>query len=168
MTWSFATITAIEIGGGGEPMHLCCGPFRWPWRCAGAIQSALPNAAWPGRLHRKPLDAAIGQLLTPYCPSAARATINLTMMQHVLNLLAISMAIAMRRYYTTHIARWRRFVAFIKATKRHHRTSTRSDIIKGTHPLRLFRTFHREEELQLTCWPLITIGVWHIKLTRST
>jgi hypothetical protein len=32
----------------------------------------------------------------------------------------------------------------------------------------LFWTFHREKELQLTCWPLITIGVWHIKLTRST
>ena len=37
-----------------------------------------------------------------------------------------------------------------------------------TRQLRLFRTFHREKELQLTCWPLITIGVWHIKLTRST
>jgi hypothetical protein len=84
----------------------------------------LPNAAWPGRLHRKPLEAAIGQLLTPYRPSATRATINLTMMQHVLTLLAISMAIAMRRYYTMHIARWRRFVAFIKATKHPHRTST--------------------------------------------
>jgi len=28
---------------------------------------AMPNAACPG-LYRKPLDAAIGQLLTPYCP----------------------------------------------------------------------------------------------------
>jgi len=28
------------------------------------------------------------------------------------------MAIAMRRYYTTHIARWRRFLAFVKATGR--------------------------------------------------
>ena len=36
-----------------------------------------------------------------------------------------------------------------------------------TRQLRLFRTFHREKELQLTCWPLITKGVWHIKLMRS-
>jgi len=32
----------------------------------------------------------------------------------------------------------------------------------------LLRTFHREKELQLTNWPLITIGVWHIKLMRRS
>jgi hypothetical protein len=37
-------------------------------------------------------------------PSAARATINLTMMQHVLTLLAVLIAIAMWRYYTVCIA----------------------------------------------------------------
>jgi len=100
--------------------------------------------------------------------AAARATTNSTIMKHVPTLLAVSMAIVMQRYYTAHIARWRRFVTFIKATKRHHRTSTRSDIIKGTRQVWLFRTFHREKELQLTCWPRITIGVWHIKLTKST
>jgi hypothetical protein len=63
-------------------------------------------------------------------PEAARATINTTIMQNVPTLLTISMAIAVRRYYTTHIPRWRGSVAFIKATKRHHRASTRSDIIK--------------------------------------
>jgi hypothetical protein len=31
----------------------------------------------------------------------------------------------------------------------------------------LFWTFHLEKRLQLTCWPLTTIGVWHIKLMRS-
>jgi hypothetical protein len=89
-------------------------------------------------------------------------------MQYVLTLMAVSMAIVMRPYYTTRITRWRRFAAFIKATKRHHRTSTWSNITKGTCQLQLFWTFHCEKELQLTCWPLITIGVWHIKLTRST
>jgi hypothetical protein len=94
-------------------------------------------------------------------PSAARAAINSTMMHHVLTVLAVLMVIAMRRYYTVHIAQWQRSVACIKATKRHHRTSTRSDIIKKTCKLRLFRTFHREKELQLqlTYWSLITIGV---------
>jgi hypothetical protein len=72
--------------------------------------------------------------------SAARGTIKLTMMQHVLTFLAVSMAIAIRRYYTTRIAQWRRFVAFIKATKRHHQTSTCSNI-KGTLQLRCFGHF---------------------------
>ncbi len=60
-------ITAVEISGGGERMYLRRGPFWWPWRCADAIRSALPDAAWP-RLHRKPLDAAIWRLLALYRP----------------------------------------------------------------------------------------------------
>jgi hypothetical protein len=84
-------------------------------------------------------------------PAAARATINTTIMQNVPTLLAVTMAITMRRYYTAHIVQWRRFMAFIKATKRHHRTGTCSDSIKGTRQSRLFWTFHREKELQLTC-----------------
>jgi len=55
-------------------------------------------------------------------------------MQHVPTLLAISMAVAMRGYDTERIARWRRFVAFTKATKRHHLASTRSDITKPDTP----------------------------------
>ena len=50
-------------------MHLHCRPFRWPCKGVEAIHVASPNAACPG-LHRKPLalDAAIRQLLAPYCP----------------------------------------------------------------------------------------------------
>jgi hypothetical protein len=92
-------------------------------------------------------------------PAAARVTINKTIMQNVPILLAVMMAIAMRRYYTAHIAQWRRFVAFMEATKHCHQASTHSDIIKGTHQLRLFWKFHQEKGLKLTCWPLITIGV---------
>ena len=65
-------------------------------------------------------------------------------------------------------AQWRRFMTFTKATKRHHRASTRSNSIDRTCQHRLFWKFHREKELQVTCWALITIGVWHIKLMRST
>ena len=53
--------------------------------------------------------------------AASRAIINTTMMQHVPTLLAILMAIAMRRYFTVRIARWRSCAAFIKATKCRHR-----------------------------------------------
>ena len=59
--------------------------------------------------------------------AAARATANKTKMQNVSTLLAILIAIAVRRYYIARISRWRRFVAFIKATKRSHQASTRSD-----------------------------------------
>ena len=54
---------------------------------------------------------------------------------------------------------WSRFVAFIKATKRHHRTSDRSDITQLDTPAPVVSDIHREKELQLTCWPLITIEV---------
>jgi hypothetical protein len=67
-------------------------------------------------------------------PAATRATANVTTMQHVPTLLAILMAVAMQRYDTEHIARWRRFVAFTKATKRHHLVSTSSDITKPDTP----------------------------------
>ena len=69
-----------------------------------------------------------------FTQAAARATINSMMMQHVPTLLAVLMAIAMRRYYNARIAQWRRFMAFIKATKRHHRTSARSDITQLDTP----------------------------------
>ncbi len=49
--------------------------------------------------------------------------------------MAVLMAIAMRRYYTARIARWRRFMAFIKATKRSHRASTCSNITQLDTPM---------------------------------
>ncbi len=101
-------------------------------------------------------------------PSAARATTNKTKVQNVPALLAVLMVIAMHRYYTACIARWRRFVAFIKATKRRHRVRTLSDSINRTC-LPLFQGYISSSN----CWKrarvaLITIGVWHIKLMRST
>ena len=56
----------------------------------------------------------LGNYSLRIAPVATRATIT------------VSMVIVMRRYCTVRISRWRRFVAFIKATKRHHRASTRS------------------------------------------
>ncbi len=59
--------------------------------------------------------------------AAARVTANKMKMQNVSTLLTFLMAIAVRWYYTARIARWRRFMAFIKATKRHHWASTCSN-----------------------------------------
>ncbi len=56
----------------GIKMFLHCWPFWWPWRCAEAVQTALPDAAYPG-LPRKPLDAAIGWLFALYCPSGRQS-----------------------------------------------------------------------------------------------
>ena len=53
--------------GGNEKMYLRRRPFRWSCESVEAKQVASPDAACPG-LHRKPLDAAIGQLLAPYHP----------------------------------------------------------------------------------------------------
>jgi hypothetical protein len=44
---------------------------------------------------------------------AAARTANKTTMYYVPTLMAISVVIAMRRYYTARIARWRRFRTFI-------------------------------------------------------
>ena len=60
-------------------------------------------------------------------PAAARATANKTKVQNVSTLPTSLMAIAVRQYYTARITRWRRPMAFIKATKRRHRASTRSN-----------------------------------------
>ncbi len=56
-----------------ERMHLHRGPFWRPCGCARAIQTALPDAACPGLLW-KPLDAGIGRLLAPCCPSSRQGT----------------------------------------------------------------------------------------------
>ena len=50
------------------------------------------------------------------------------------SLLAVSMAIAMRWYNTTHIAQWRRSRASLEATGCHHWPSICSNNIKGTYP----------------------------------
>jgi len=45
-------------------VHLLCWPFRWPSRCTGEIPRVLTDGGgfW---LSKKPLNAAIGQALTP-------------------------------------------------------------------------------------------------------
>ena len=48
-------------------MYLHHGLFRWPCGCIEALWSTPSNSACPGLL-RKPLEAAIGQLLAPYRP----------------------------------------------------------------------------------------------------
>ena len=57
--------------GGDERMHLRHRPFGWPCGGVEGVHAASPDAACPGLL-RKPLDAAIGQLLAPYCPDGCQ------------------------------------------------------------------------------------------------
>jgi hypothetical protein len=89
--------------------------------------------------------------------AATRATTNKMKMQNVSTLLTISMAIAVRRYYTARIARWWRFVAFIKATKRRHWASTCSNRHQSDMPTPILVSYFRgifhsqivEKELEL-------------------
>ena len=90
-------------------------------------------------------------------------------MQHVSTLLAVLMAIAMHCYYTVHIAWWRRFVAFIKATQRRHRACT------NAMNLLSFKSFRRRRWLDRAGWLRNLLRVWHIngkprtwKLHRNT
>jgi hypothetical protein len=86
-----------------------------------------------------------GDYMIRIASAATRATINKTMMQHVATLMAISIVMAVGRYYTLSIAQWKRFMAFIKATKCRHQASTRSDITQSDTQRRLIPTFHRRK-----------------------
>ncbi len=66
-TWSLATIAPSKKGSGAERMQPRCRPFWWPCGGIEAKHVASPDAACPG-LHKKPLNAAIGQLIAPYRP----------------------------------------------------------------------------------------------------
>ncbi len=54
-----------------------------------------------------------GDYLLRIALAAARVPANKTMMYYLPTLMAISVVIAMRGYYTTRIAQWRRSMAFI-------------------------------------------------------
>ena len=55
--------------------------------------------------------------------------------------LALLMAMAMRRYVTTHIAQWRRFRALLDATKCHHRVSIAANSCNRSCVCRFFTSF---------------------------
>ena len=114
-------------------MHLRRRPFWWQWRCADAIRSASPDAAWT-ELNRKPPDAAIGRLLALYCPSS-----HLGDNQHNNNATCTHFA---GRFDGHHVAAvlyrahhpMEEVCGFLKATKLHHQASTRSDITQPDMP----------------------------------
>ena len=93
----------------------------------------------------------LGNYSLHIAPAAAIATANKTMMQNTPALLAISMAVVVRLYYTAHIARWGRSMAFIKASKCRHQTRTRSDRINRTSQCREF-TISQVPEMALSSW----------------
>ena len=51
-----------------KKLNLLREPFRWPCGSGGTVPSASPSTAGLG-LPEMPLDAAIGQVVAPYCPS---------------------------------------------------------------------------------------------------
>ena len=96
-------------------------------------------------------------------PSAARAT-----MQNVPTLLAVSIAIMMRRCDTEHIAWWRRSRAFINATKCHHRASTCFNSITRSSQCCYLACFCVGDGTILYGVGNFYLEVWHINLTERT
>jgi hypothetical protein len=82
------------------------------------------------------------------------------------------MAMAMRRYVTVHIARWRRFRSFKNPTKRHHWVSIVADNDNWSHMCRFFYKFFHCQLVQKgrrsSQRPLFSIGVLHIKQTKAS
>ena len=136
-------------------------PFRWPCGIVEAVHVASSDAACP-QLHRKPLDTDIGRLLALYRPGGRHGNNQQNgdaKCTHFVGCFDGHHDAVVR--YCAH-CQWRRFVAFIKATTHHNWASTRPNNINRTRQGQLFLLFYREKGLQLTCRPLITIGVWHI------
>ena len=120
IAWSLAMVIVDDKIDDDEQMHLVRRPFRWPRQCAGAIQTALPNAACPGLLRKVPTCS-----VSPQRPPGQQSTKQQS--NNTPTLLAVSMAIVMQRYDTAHITRWRGSRASLEATGCHHRASTCSD-----------------------------------------
>jgi len=146
-------------------MYLRCRPFRWPWQCADAIWSAFPNCSMTRaspeateRRHWATTRSVLPRRL-PVWQSAQRLCKMYPL--YVPTLLAVLMAITMRRpMEEVH--------GFLKATKRRDRASTRSDSINWTC-LPLFQGYISSSNHWIRARvALITKGVWHIKLMRST
>jgi hypothetical protein len=83
----------------------------------------------------------LGNYLLSIAPAAARATSKQMKMKSAPNLLAVLMAMLMRRYVTLCIIRWRRSRASLEATGRHHCASIMSNNIKGTYRCRFLLMF---------------------------
>ncbi len=137
------------------------------WSDTWGIAQCSMSRATPEATGRRHWHRATTKSVLPQRPPGQQQTNN-NVIEYVPTLMAISMAIAMQRYYTALITQLRRYRAFIKATKHRHWASTCSNSINQTRQYQLFLRFHREKGLKLTCWTLIKIGVWHIELMKST
>jgi hypothetical protein len=84
----------------------------------------------------------LGNYLLCIALAAARATGKQTTIKKYTNFLAGLMAMAMRRYVTTHTSQWRRSRASLEATGRHHRASIMSNNIKETWLRQFFDVCH--------------------------
>jgi hypothetical protein len=100
----------------------------------------LPNATYPG-LHWKPLDTTIRQLITWYCPGGRQGSSKRNDNKNGPTLLAILMAVAVRRYNTAQIAQWRRSRALVVATGHHHWASIATNNCNWSCMRRYFFSF---------------------------
>ena len=152
-------------------MHLTCDLFHWSRWCTSVIPNISPDGGWPG-FHLKPLGAVIWQVFTLYRPGGQRGHMQKKNYKKVPYLPAVFLVMTVRWYNTKHIL-WRRgSKTTTEATGCHlwaiiAGNSTQSDKIYRF----FFKYFHHPATFQwveMTSRPLISIEVWHMKLTGRT
>ena len=107
-------------------------PGQYIWHCQCVMSRATSEAT--GCHHRVTTCSVL-----PWRPPGQQA--NKQQSTNLPTLLAVLMAMAMRRYGTACIARWRRSKASLEATGHHHWGSIMSNIIKGKWLHRFFLCF---------------------------
>ncbi len=112
----------------------------------------------------------LGNYLLHIAPAAAMVPSKQQHWKYTAPLPAILMSMTMHRYNTKHIPQWRRSRASLEVTGCCHRASICSDSINWTNWhwfLCLFYHQQVDHGHEVKAGPLLTIGVWHIKLKRN-
>ncbi len=135
-------------------------PEQYRWHCPMRHVQGYPRSHWM---------PPSGDYLLRIAPAATKVTANKTTTKNGPALLAISMAVVVRRYNTAHIAQWRMSRASLEATGHHHLASIAADCIKGTWLHRFFYVLHCQyikKGRGLSQRPLLSIRILHIKQKR--
>ena len=116
------------------------GPADMPWQYR--VHRPMEEVQGFGRSHWMPL---LVEYSLRFALAAAMVSIKTTTIKNAPTLPAIWMAMAVRRYNTARIARWRRSRAMLDATGCRHRASIAADISLRSRIHRSFSMFfHRE------------------------
>ena len=126
-------------------------PIQQPLWSAGAMLHTSNNGRGP-ELHSKPLDAAIGQVLTQYHPSRQQGHMQEKTRENAPYLLAVLLAIVMGQYNTKHIVQWRGSRASNEATGCRHRASIAANRAQWDIPIQQYGAHQLDKWKNLRSW----------------